>query len=88
MADSQFLNTVVKFFLTFPKSNCVNETARQEEAHGWRSLLVFVSTQNISIYIQNMILQSVTNSRVLSKSDWLNMFFTFHRIFFYLDEQL
>lgn len=59
MADSQFLNTV-KFFLTFPKSNCVNETARQKEAHGWRSLLVFGFTQNISIYIQNIILQSVT----------------------------
>lgn len=61
--------TVVKFFLTFPKPNCVNETARQEETHGWRSLLVFVSTQNISIYVQNIILQYVTNSRVLSKND-------------------
>lgn len=76
--------TVVKFFLTFPKPNCVNETARQEETHGWRSLLVFVSTQNIPIYVQNIILQYVTNSRVLSKNDYLNMVFTFQCNFFLL----
>lgn len=80
--------TVVKFFLTFPKPNCVNETARQEETHGWRSLLVFVSTQNIPIYVQNIILQYMTNSRVLSKNDYLNMVFTFQcNFFFYLNEQ-